>query len=86
MIFLPIVALILLPAGLFLKTCRSRVIAWFLFVAFLILTAAWGIMSVVTYPKPFTGIDIMALRGIAAAFFIFAAWSLSVAVKAKSDR
>jgi hypothetical protein len=84
---LTIIAVILVLAGVCLKLWRARIIAWCLFVMFSILTVAWGCMSVVLYPKPLTGSEVMVLRVIAAAFCAFAIWSLVVAVRAekKSD-
>jgi hypothetical protein len=83
---LTIIAVILVLAGVCLTVWRSRIIAWCLFVMFSILTVAWGFMSVVLYPKPFTEFEVMVLRAIAAAFCAFAIWSLIVAVRAGKKR
>jgi hypothetical protein len=85
-LMLTIIAAVLVMAGVCLKVWRSRIIAWCLFVMFSILAMAWGFASFVSYPKPFTGIEITVLWVITAAFGFFAIWSLAVAVRAKKKR
>ena len=85
-IMLTIIAAVLVLAGVCLTIWRSRIIAWCLFVMFSILTVAWGFMSVVLYPKPFTEFEVMVLRVIAAAFCAFAIWSLLVAIRPRKKR
>ena len=85
-LMLTIIAAVLVFAGVCLTVLRSRVVSWCLFVMFSVLTVAWGFMSVVLYPKPFTEFEVMVLRAIAVAFGAFAIWSLIVAVRAKKKR
>lgn len=80
---LTIIAVILVLAGVCLKVWRSRIIAWCLFVMFSILAVAWGFVSFVSYPKPFTKFEIIVCWFITATFGLFAIWSLSVAVRAR---
>ena len=85
-IMLTIIAAVLVMAGVCLRVWRSRIVAWCLFVMFSILAGAWGFASVVSYPKPFTGLEITVLWVITAAFGFFAIWSLAVAFRAEKRR
>ena len=85
-LILTIIAVVLVLAGVCLTVLRSRIIAWCLAVMFSILTMAWGFASVVSYPKPFTGFEIMVCWFITATFGVFAIWSWSVAVRARKKR
>jgi hypothetical protein len=67
-LMLTIIASVLVMAGVCLRVLRPRIIAWCLFVLFSILAKAWGFASVVSYPKPFTGLEITVLWIITAAF------------------